>query len=167
MPYNNSDKNTNKEFYTEVARLLGVTVPTVKRYWEDGFYEAIVRFIFLKGKCFLPHLGTYTTVYENEYFQEQTNENGEKVVYKVPARDKPVFTPHDTFENDINNMGVTKKYRKRVKKGQLSYMDYKRQERAALLGANFGSMSPERLQAQKENFKELLEKKKQEKEGES
>lgn len=165
MPYNNSDKNTDKEFYTEVARLLNVTVPTVRRYFVEGFYEAIVRFCYLKGKCTLPNLGTFSLAHENEYYQKQTDENGEEVIYKVPARDKPIFYPHDTFINDVNYMGVTKAYRKRMKKNQLSYMDYRRQQRAAELG-NFGSMTSERIEQSKENFKELLEKKKKEKEAE-
>ena len=85
MPYNNSDKNTDKELYTEVARLLGVTVPTVRKYFIDGFYEAIVRFCYLKGKCTLPNLGTISLVHEDEYYQTQENENRGKVIYRVAA----------------------------------------------------------------------------------
>ena len=164
MPYNNSDKNTDKELYTEVARLLGVTVPTVRKYFIDGFYEAIVRFCYLKGKCTLPNLGTISLVHEDEYYQTQKNEKGEEVIYRVAARDKPVFHPHDTFINDVNCLGVTKAYRKRAKKNQLTVMDYRRQQRAAELGS-YGSMTPERIEQSKENFKELLEKKKKEKEA--
>lgn len=160
MPYNNSDKNTDKELYTEVARLLGVTVPTVRKYFLDGFYEAIVRFCFLKGKCTIPNLGTISLVHEDEYYQTQKNEKGEEVIYKVAARDKPVFFPHDTFINDVNCLGVTKAYRKRARKNQLTAMDYRRQQRAAELG-NYGSMTPERIEQSKENFKEWLKKKKE------
>ena len=164
MPYGNSDKNTDKELYTDIARLLGVSVQTVRKYIVDGFYEAIVRRIYLQKSCTIPNLGTFTLVHEPEYYQKQTNENGEEVIYKVPARDKPVFTPHDTFINDVNYMGVTKAYRKRARKNQLTAMDYRRQQRAAELG-EFGSKSQERIEKSKENFKELLEKKKKEKEA--
>lgn len=160
MPYTNSDKNTEKEFYIELARLLDVTVPTAKRYFVDGVYEAIVRLTWARGKCTIPHFGTITLVNEPEYFQTQKNEKGEEVIYKVPARDKPVFTPHDTFINDVNFMGVTKAYRKRVKKNQLTGMDYRRQQRAIELG-DFGSKSQERLEKAKEDFQEKLKQKKE------
>lgn len=160
MPYGNSSKNTDKELYTDIARLLDVSVPTVKRYIVDGFYEAIVRRIYLQRSCTIPNLGTITLVHEPEYYQKQTDENGNEVVYKIPARDKPVFTPHDTFINDVNYMGVTKAYRKRAKKNQLTAMDYRRQQRAAELG-EFGSKAQEQIEKSKENFKELLKKKKE------
>lgn len=163
MPYGNSDKNTDKEFYTEIARLLNVTVPTARRYVVDGVYETIVRFMFLKGKCTIPNLGTFSLVHEKETYQTQIDAEGNEVVYRVPARDKPVFTPHDTFINDVNCLGVTKAYRKRAKKNQLTAMDYRRQQRAVELG-NYGSMTEERVNAAKQDFKELLKQKKKEKE---
>lgn len=166
MPYGNSNKNTDKEFYTDISRLLGVSVQTVKRYVIEGFYEAIVRRIYLQRSCTIPNLGTFTLVHEPEYYQKQINENGEEVIYKVPARDKPVFTPHDTFINDVNYMGVTRAYRKRARKNQLTAMDYRRQQRAAELG-EYGSKAQERIEQSKENFKELLKKKKEKKEAEA
>ena len=92
---------------------------------------------------------------------QQKGPNGEEVVYRVPARDKPIFTPHDTFINDVNCLGVTKAYRKRAKKNQLTAMDYRRQQRAAELG-NYGSMTEERIDSAKQDFKELLAQKKKE-----
>lgn len=163
MPYGNSDKNTDKELYTDISRLLGVAVSTVRRYIVDGFYEAVVRRLYLKRTCTIPNLGTFTLVHEPESYQKQKDENGEEVIYKVPARDKPVFIPHDTFINDVNYMGVTKAYRKRMKKNQLTAMDYRRMQRAAELG-DFGSNAQERVQQAKDNFREMLEQKKKEKE---
>ena len=61
-------------------------------------------------------------------------------------------------------MGVTKAYRKRVRKNQLTAMDYRRQQRAAELG-EYGSKAQERIEQSKENFKELLKKKKEKKEA--
>lgn len=166
MPYGNSDKNTGKELYADIARILDVSIKTVKRYIVDGFYEAVVRRLYLQRSCTIPNLGTFTLVHEPESYQRQMNENGEEVIYKVPARDKPIFTPHDTFINDVNYMGVTKAYRKRAKKNQLTAMDYRRQQRAAELG-EYGSKAQDRIEQSKENFKELLEKKKKEKEAEA
>ena len=166
MPYGNSNKNTGKELFTDIARLLDVSPQTAKRYIIDGLYEAIVRRIYLQRSCTIPNLGTFTLVHEPESYQKQINDNGEEVIYKAPARDKPVFTPHDTFINDVNYMGVTKAYRKRAKKNQLTAMDYRRQQRAAELG-EYGSKAQERIEQSKENFKELLKKKKEKKEAEA
>ena len=167
MPCNNSDKNTDKEFYAEVARLLNVTVPTAKRYWIDGFYEVIVRMMYRSGGCRLPNLGNFFSVHEEEYFQSQkdpAHPKGEKILYKVPARDRPEFTPHDTFINDINNMAVTKAARKRVRRQQLTSSDFKRIQRASSLG-DYGSITPDRVKKAEDSLLEKLEEKKKEKEN--
>ena len=166
MPYNNGGAITDKEFYTGVSRFLDVTYRTVGKYWEDGFYEFIVREIWLKGSLRIPHLGTFSLQHIDESFQTQTNADGEKVVYRVPERDIPIFTPGDDFINDVNFEGVTKKYRKRAKANKLNPADVRRQERVVKFG-NYGSMSPERVEQAKQNFQEMLEQKKKEKEGES
>ena len=163
MPYGNSNKNTDKELFTDIARLLDVSIQTVRRYVVDGFYEAVVRRLYAKGSCTIPNLGTFTLVHEPESYQKQKNENGEEVIYRVPARDKPVFIPHDTFINDVNFMGVTKAYRKRAKKNQLTAMDYRRMQRAEELG-DFGSKKKKKIQESKRNFKEMLDKKKEKQE---
>ena len=162
MPYNNTLKNTDKEFYIEVARLLNVTPATAKRYWVDGFYEAIVRMTYRNGIFRFPIMGTITTTFEPEYYQEQVNPDdpkGEKVLYKVPARDKPHFTFNSDFVDDINNMAVTKAGRKRVRKNQLNSVDYRRMQRSAVLG-DYGTLTPDRIeQANQDLLKKLQEKK--------
>lgn len=167
MPYNNSDLLTNKEFFAIVARLLNVSTKTVQKYWEDGFYEAIVRQLYLTRNCRLPHLGTFGLRYMPEGESQQTTPDGKKVTYKIPERDIPIFTPHDDFINDVNCMGVTKKYRKRANNGKLTYHDYKRQKRAEEFGT-FGSsanLTPDRIEKSKEDFKDYLDKIKEEKEN--
>lgn len=164
MPYNNSNKITEKEFYTGVSRFLNVTPKTARRYWENGFLEFIIRELFFMGTVCIPHMGTISLKYMPEGVNNQKDKDGKEVIFKVPERDVPYFTPHDTFINDVNMHGVTKKYRKRLKNGQLTQRDYERERRAETLGS-FGTMTPERLEASKENFKDLLNKKKAEKEG--
>lgn len=166
MPYNNSNKQTDKEFYATVARLLNVTPATVKKYWVEGFYEAFVRELYLKGGCRLPLMGNFSLKQIAESFQEQTSPSGEKVVYRVPERDIPTYQPSDDVINDCNMMGVTKAYRKRVKAGKLTQRDYQRQIRAERLGV-YGSLSKERIEQSKEDFKKKLKKIKEEKESES
>lgn len=163
MPYVNSNAITDKEFYSGVARLLDVTPSTVKRYWEDGFNEFIIRELYFRGTCRLPHFGTFSLQHTPEEVQIQKDENGEEVTYFVPERDKPIFTAHDDMINDVNMQGVTKKYRKRVKNNQLTYRDIARQERAKKLGV-FGSIAEDRVNASKASFKEMLEQRKAEKE---
>lgn len=159
MPYNGSDKQTDKEFYSGVARLLDVTTDTVKKYWEDGFNEFIVRELFFKGICRLPNIGTFTVYKIEENIQYQTNENGEVEYYRVPERYVPKFMPHDIMINDINMNGVTKKYRKRLRDNVLTERDYKRKIRAQALGVG-EPMTEEHIQASKLSFKEKLEQKK-------
>ena len=166
MPYNNSEKQTDKEFYTTFARLLNVTPATVKRYWVEGFYEAFVRELYLKGGCRLPLMGNFSLKHISESYQEQKNIDGKQVVYRVPERDVPYYIPSDNVINDCNMMGVTKAYRKRAKAGKLTQRDYQRQIRAERLGV-YGSLSKERIEKSKEDFKETLEKVKQEKEDEA
>lgn len=156
MPYNFSDKNTDKELYKDVARLCGVHEEIVRKVWEDGFYEAIVRLIHFKGVVRLRHLGTFSTVLLNEQIISQPGPDGKMETYKVPAREKPVFTPHDDFINDMNFMGLTKAYRKRVKHGTLSQNDFRRQQRIAEFG-EFGAVTKERLENIKSDFQKKLE----------
>ena len=106
---------TDKEFFTQMAR------------------EVIIRELFYNGTCRVPTLGTFTTKHIDEKIQVQKGANGEKVIYPVIARDIPEFIPHDDMINDINMQGVTKKYRKRLKSGNLSKRDYERQARADAL----------------------------------
>lgn len=163
MPYNNSSKKeTNKEFYAGVARLLGVTPATVKKYWEEGFGEYIIRTLYLTGVCRLPNLGTFTLRKVAENLQVQRNIDGEEVTYRVPERDVPVFTPHDTMIDDVNMRGVTKAWRKRKNKDALTQRDYLRYKRADILGV-YGSLSEERIKASEEKFDKFLDGLKREK----
>ena len=163
MPYNNGGAITDKEFYTGVSRFLDVTYPTVRKYWEDGFYEFIVREIWLKGSLRIPHLGTFNLKHMDESFQRQKGPDGKEVVYRVPERDIPIFTPADDFTNDVNFQGVTKKFRKRAKNNKLNAADIRRQERALQFG-EYGSIGQERVEQSKQNFQEMLAQKKKKKE---
>lgn len=155
MPCGKSEEITDKEFYTGVARLLDVPVKQVKTFWENGFNEFIVREIFFRGSCRLPGIGSFRTKKIAESFQVQKNIEGKEIVYKVPERDVPIFDAHDNFINDINMHGVTKAYRKRLKKNALTHRDYLRQIRAETLGVE-GSISAERMRESKENFHAFL-----------
>lgn len=156
MPYNNSEKQTDKEFYAQVARLLNVTPATVKKYWVEGFYEYVVRALYLKGVCRLPMAGTFGLRQVSENYQVHKDENGNEFVRHVVERDVPIFKPHDNMINDVNMMGVTKEYRKRKKKNALTENDHRRQQRAEKLGF-YGSLSKERDEIAKQDFSKLLE----------
>ena len=150
---------TDKEFFTQMARFADVnSLQTVQKYWYAAC-EVIIRELFYNGTCRVPGLGTFSTRKVGEQIQIQKGPEGREVVYRVPEREVPVFTPHDDMINDINMQGVTKQYRKRLKAGTLTKRDYERQVRAEALGV-IGSLSEERLEASKKKFKEMLDEKK-------
>ena len=150
---------TDKEFFTQMARFADVnSLQTVQKYWYAAC-EVIIRALFYNGTCRVPGLGTFSTRKVGEQIQIQKGPEGREVVYRVPEREVPVFTPHDDMINDINMQGVTKQYRKRLKAGTLTQRDYERQVRAEALGV-IGSLSEERLEASKKKFKEMLDEKK-------
>lgn len=150
---------TDKEFFTQMARFADVnSLQTVQKYWYAAC-EVIIRELFYNGTCRVPGLGTFSTRKVGEQIQIQKGPEGREVVYRVPEREVPVFTPHDDMINDINMQGVTKQYRKRLKAGTLTKRDYERQVRAEALGVE-GSLSEERLEASKKKFKEMLDEKK-------
>ena len=150
---------TDKEFFTQMARFADVnSLQTVQKYWYAAC-EVIIRELFYNGTCRVPGLGTFSTRKVGEQIQIQKGPEGREVVYRVPEREVPVFTPHDDMINDINMQGVTKQYRKRLKAGTLTQRDYERQVRAEALGV-IGSLSEERLEASKKKFKEMLDEKK-------
>lgn len=150
---------TDKEFFTQMARFADVnSLQTVQKYWYAAC-EVIIRELFYNGTCRVPGLGTFSTRKVGEQIQIQKGPEGREVVYRVPEREVPVFTPHDDMINDINMQGVTKQYRKRLKAGTLTQRDYERQVRAEALGV-IGSLSEERLEASKKKFKEILDEKK-------
>ena len=150
---------TDKEFFTQMARFADVnSLQTVQKYWYAAC-EVIIRELFYNGTCRVPGLGTFSTRKVGEQIQIQKGPEGREVVYRVPEREVPVFTPHDDMINDINMQGVTKQYRKRLKAGALTQRDYERQVRAEALGV-IGSLSEERLEASKKKFKEMLDEKK-------
>lgn len=150
---------TDKEFFTQMARFADVnSLQTVQKYWYAAC-EVIIRELFYNGTCRVPGLGTFSTRKVGEQIQIQKGPEGREVVYRVPEREVPVFTPHDDMINDINMQGVTKQYRKRLKAGTLTQRDYERQVRAEALGV-IGSLSEERIEASKKKFKEMLDEKK-------
>ena len=155
---------TNKEFFKQACRWADVTsTQTAAKYW-DAFVEVIIREIYYNGTCRVPYLGTFSTRTVGESLQKQTGPDGKEVIYRVPEREVPVFTPHDDFINDINMQGVTKTYRKRLKAGTLTQRDWERQIRAESMNV-VGTLSEERIEASKEKFKELLEEKKKKHKG--
>ena len=151
---------TDKEFFTQMARFADVTDPrTCAKYWYAAC-EVIIRELFFNGKCRVPSLGTFVTKHINSTVQIQKGPDGNKIIYPVMARDIPEFIPHDDMINDINMQGVTKKYRKRLKAGNLSHRDYERQARAESLEV-VKNISQQKVEDSKEKFKELLKEKKE------
>lgn len=155
---------SEKEFLTLMCRFADSTSLASAQRWYDAFNEVLIRELYFNGTCRLPKIGTFFVKEYEEYLSIQKDINGTEVVYKVPARVMPYFDPVDNFINDINMMGVTKLYRKRLKRGELTMADYERQIRAESLGV-VGSLSEERIAKAKEQFNQFLQEKKAKRKG--
>lgn len=152
-----------KDFYLRVGRITGTQEKTVKEWWS-AFYEQILSILYVTGKCTLPGIGTFVLVAKEEQVQEQTDSQGVTHLYIVPARDYPIFYPEDDFINDVNMQGVTKSYRKRLKRGALTQRDYLRIQRAEKMNISPVETARKIEQECKANFSKTLEKKKAESE---
>ena len=150
---------TDPEFYKEVCRWADSTNTKTAAKWWNAIYEVIIRELFYNGAVRVPNLGTFVSEHYDEYFQKQIDsETGEEVVYKVPARNVPVFIAHDDCINDVNMQGVTKAYRKRVKSNSLTVRDYEREVRAQAMKVD--KFVPQaQVEKAQEEFKKLLKKK--------
>ncbi len=156
---------TNKEFFKQACRWKDSTSIQTAAEWWSAFQEVIIREVFYNGCCRVPGIGTFTIKEEESYYMKQRMPNGKEVTYLVPGRIVPVFTPEDDFINDVNMQGVTKQYRKRLKKGALTERDYTRQIRADSLAASacVDEMIEQRRESAKKEFQKLLEKKREDK----
>lgn len=156
---------TNKEFFKQACRWKDSTSIYTAAEWWSAFQEVIIREVFYNGCCRVPGIGTFTIKEEESHYMKQRMPNGKEVTYLVPGRIVPIFTPEDDFINDVNMQGVTKQYRKRLKKGALTERDYTRQIRADSLaaGACVDEMIEQRQESAKKEFQKLLEKKREDK----
>lgn len=156
---------TNKEFFKQACRWKDTTSIQTAAEWWSAFQEVIIREVFYNGCCRVPGIGTFTIKEEESHYMKQRMPNGKEVTYLVPGRIVPIFTPEDDFINDVNMQGVTKQYRKRLKKGALTERDYTRQIRADSLaaGACVDEMIEQRRESAKKEFQKLLEKKREDK----
>lgn len=154
---------TNKEFFKQACRWKDTTSVQTAGEWWSAFLEVIVREVFYNGSCRVPGLGTFTVRQEEGYVQTQRTVNGKLIQYKVPPRVYPLFAPEDDFINDINMQGVTKAYRKRLKKGELKARDYERELRAETVKMVdiVDDMVEQRREKAQEELQELLKTKRQ------
>lgn len=155
------EKNGYKDFYTRVARSRGMNEKSVREWWS-AFYEQIITMLFITGRCVLPDIGTFVLVEKEEQVQKQTDADGEEHLYIVPARSYPVFYVDDDFINDINMTGVTKSYRKRLRKGTLTQRDYLRIQRAEKMQVSEVDIARKNEEKAKMDFEKLLKEKKKE-----
>lgn len=151
---------TDKQFDTEVSRLLDCSPATAKKY-REAIVEVVIRQMYFNGKCRFPYLGNFYVKEIEGYTQKQKNKNGGYSYFDVPAHNKPCFEPADSFVNDINMGGVTKAYRKRLKRNKLTKADIERMARANQLERLKNYRELER-QKGIEDFQEKLRQKKEE-----
>lgn len=149
---------TDKEFYKEACRFCDAkNLGTATKWWE-AFCEVIIRRLYFDKTVRLPLLGNFGLREIGESIQVQKDGKGKEIVYRVPAREVPVFYPSSEFIDDVNMTGVTKAYRRRLKMGNLTQRDYERQARAEAVNAD-GKMPERYSEASREVFKQYLEEK--------
>ena len=156
----NKSKDAN-DFFALVARLYDSSPNTVRKWWKS-VYETIVRELYINGIVYLPDIGYVTLKFHPETIQKQIHPDGTTRYYAVPERDTPVFHADDDFVNDINMIGVTKSYRKRVKKGITTLRDKERERRAnEIMGIQTRESREEQLKQQEQMSYDFGQKMKQ------
>lgn len=113
------------EFYRLLARELDCTAKTAKKY-ANAMVEVIAKEVYLSGHCQVPYLGSFDAKEIPEKVQRHKDEDGNVVQYTIPEHIMPIFTATDNFINDCNLRGVTREYRKRVKRKMLTKHDLER-----------------------------------------
>jgi len=158
MPIGDTEIKSDKEFYQEACQWADCKNINEAKKWWNAFYEIFVHDLYFVGKSRAPKLGQFGVKFIPETTQKQKGKNGRVIMYTVPARTRPTFTPHDTFVNDINMHGVTKKYRRRLKNNEMKQDDIKRELRAEAIRQEkeAAKISPEQLNKTAENFKAYL-----------
>lgn len=153
-----SSRTSDIELYRLVARELDCTAQTARRY-VDAIVEVIAKEVYLSGCCRVPNLGIFDAKHIDEKIQKQVHD-GELYEFVMPEHVKPVFTPCDTFINDCNMKGVTKKYRKRAKNKQLTVRDLERIAKAEAI-ERLKNVSTEMKETAKIDFADKLKEKKE------
>lgn len=155
---------TDKEFFMEACRYCGATNVNTASKWWDAFNEVIIRHLYFDKSVRLPNIGTFTLREVGQSIQVHKGTDGREVIYRVPAKEVPIFTPHDNMIDDVNMSGVTKAYRRRLKLGNLTQRDYERQCRAEALNID-GRLPDKYVEASKERFAQILQDKKKKYKG--
>lgn len=147
---------TRREFLTQMCRWRDSNNLGDANKWWDAVVETITREVYYNGSARLPGIGTISTKeIQSKYIRETDPRTGKKVTYFQPAKMAPIFIPEDDFVNDINMQGVTKAYRKRLKKGKLTQRDRERVLRADSVGIGEG-VPEESIRKAEEDFEEML-----------
>lgn len=150
---------TSKEFYTKACRYADSTSTETAKKWWRAFNEVFVHELYHNHTCRLPDVGTFDVRVVEESIQRQVAPGGELMVYRVPERIVPTFTPHDTFINDVNYAIVTKAGRKREKRDVVTKRDQDRKCRAEADGVSDIPMTPEEIELSKARFASILKNK--------
>lgn len=148
-----------KDFYLFAQRLADASNTNVVKWWEV-FYEVIIRYLYLSGSVYLPNIGWLTLKHKDALKYKRIRSDGKEESVILPERNLPVFKPDDDFVNDVNMLGVTSRYRQRMKNGALTARDKERERRGReILGDNYYAMIKEKIdfrEAVKENFENTL-----------
>lgn len=130
------DKKESMEFYNLLGRLYDARPRTMQKFW-NVVVEVIIRELYTSGIVYLPKIGYFVLEEKPSYVTKEVKKNGTVNYYEIPNRDVPKLLPDDEFVDDINMIGVTKSYRKRVNSGKKTLRDKEREHRAReIMGLN-------------------------------
>lgn len=121
-----------QEFYKALATWANSYDKARMERYTKALAEVIIRELKFTGEIRVPYIGIFVAQHYKAYDYEYKDENGKIVKAHVAARDLPVFVPCDSLINDVNDKGITKEYKKRVKKGTTNWRDYSRELRHEL-----------------------------------
>lgn len=146
-----------KEFYEALAKWADSYDKQRMERYTRAFAEVIIHELVYNDEIRVPYLGTFCVQKYKGYEYETKDFGGKPRKVKVPPRSLPVFVPCDSLLNDVNDFFRTDEYKRRERRGELSWRDYTRELRHELWEAEDEAIKQNNEEAQ-EKAKKLQEK---------
>lgn len=121
-----------KEFYEALAQWADMYDKRRMERYTKAFAEVIIHELCFAEEVRVPYLGMFTVQKYKGYDYITKDFGGKPKKVHVPSRQMPVFIPCDSLVNDVNNEYVTKEFKRRENRGNLTWRDYTRELRHEL-----------------------------------
>ena len=147
----------DKEFYEATAQWADMYDKKRMERYTKALAEVIIHELRFVGELRVPYIGTFSVQKYKGYEYMSKDFGGKPKKVCVPDRQLPVFVPCDSLINDVNVDYTTKEYKRRDRKGELSWRDYTRELRHELWDAEEEASKTDDTKAKKK-AEELHEK---------